>query len=80
MDIANLPVDSSGTYVGRMVYRTQDLATAGPNPTFYLDQNLATDNTTTSFTDTTSDTTLATQPAEEHFDSFRQLQLLRHIR
>ncbi len=65
MDITNLPVDTSGNYVGRMVYRTQDLATAGPNPTFYLDQNLSTDNTTTSFTDTTSDATLATQTAED---------------
>jgi flagellar hook protein FlgE len=61
MNIANLPTDTSGKYVGRRVYRTQELGTAGPNPAYYLDQDLSADNTTTSFTDTTSDATLATQ-------------------
>lgn len=61
MNIANLPTDSSGKYVGRRVYRTQELGAAGPNPIYYLDKDLSADNTTTSFTDTTSDATLATQ-------------------
>jgi flagellar hook protein FlgE len=65
MTISNLPTDSSGKYVGRRVYRTQELATAGPNPVYYLDNNLSSDNTTTSFTDTTDDTTLATQPQQD---------------
>ncbi len=65
INIANLPVDASGKYVGRRVYRTQDLATAGANPTYHLDQNLSADNTTTSFADTTSDATLATQTVQD---------------
>ena len=58
---ADTTIDASGKYVGRRVYRTQELGSAGPNPVYYLDKDLASDNTTTSFTDTTSDTTLATQ-------------------
>jgi flagellar hook protein FlgE len=65
MTITNLPTDTSGNYVGRRVYRTQELGTAGPNPVYYLDQDLSTDNTTTSFTDTTGDATLATQPQQD---------------
>lgn len=65
MSIANLPTDSSGKYVGRRVYRTQELGTAGPNPTYFLDQDLSADNTTTSFTDTVSDATLATQAQQD---------------
>ncbi len=61
MSITNLPTDSSGKYVGRRIYRTQDLATAGANPTFFLDKDLSADNTTTSYSDSTSDATLATQ-------------------
>ncbi len=62
IDLTNIPTDSSGQYVGRRIYRTQELSTAGPNPTYYLDQDLSTDNTTTAVTDSVSDATLATQP------------------
>ncbi len=65
MTIANLPTDSSGKYVGRRVYRSEELGTAGPNPVYYLDQDLSSDNTTTSFTDTTSDATLVTQAQQD---------------
>ncbi|HEV2969617.1 MAG TPA: flagellar hook-basal body complex protein [Pirellulales bacterium] len=65
MTISNLPTDSSGKYVGRRVYRTQELATAGANPVYYLDKNYSSDNTTTTFTDTTDDTTLATQAQQD---------------
>lgn len=60
INLNNLPTDSSGQYVGRNIYRTENLSTAGPNPTYYLDQNLSTDNTTTSVTDSVSDATLTT--------------------
>ena len=65
MTIANLPTDASGKYVGRRVYRTQELGTAGANPVYYLDKDLSSDNTTTSFTDTTDDATLATQTQQD---------------
>ena len=63
--IDNLPTDTSGNYVGRIVYRTEELGSAGANPTYYLDQDLSSDNTTTSFTDTTSDATLVTQAQQD---------------
>ncbi len=65
MNIANLPTDATGAYVGRRVYRTQELGTAGANPVYYLDKDLSSDNTTTSFTDTTDDATLATQTQQD---------------
>src|SRR5207247_1879020 len=45
--------------------RTQELGSAGANPIYYLDKDLAADNTTTAFTDTTDDVTLATQAQQD---------------
>jgi flagellar hook protein FlgE len=61
IDFTNLPLDASGNYVGRRIYRS----TAGQSATFNLAGTIN-DNTTTSFSDTTTDAALVAQPA---FDS-----------
>jgi flagellar hook protein FlgE len=53
----NIPTDASGNYTTRLIYRTT--ANPGSSPTYQLVGQIN-DNTTTSYTDTTSDATLAT--------------------
>lgn len=73
VNLTSLPTDSSGAYVGRRIYRSQELGSlpSGVAPSYYLVKDLATDNTSTSLAasaagiDSTSDATLVTQQAED---------------
>ncbi len=58
IDLGSLPLDATGNYVGRRIYRS----TADENTTFNLVGSIN-DNTTTSFTDSTTDAALVGQPA-----------------
>ncbi len=72
VDLSNLPLDASGNYVGRKIYRSQELGSlpAGTSPSYFLVSDLSTDNTSTSLgasangIDATDDTTLVTQTPE----------------
>jgi flagellar hook protein FlgE len=56
IDLTNVPVDTSGNYTQRNIYRSDDGGT-----TYFLDGTIG-DNTTTTFTDNISDATLTTDP------------------
>ncbi|HZZ27049.1 MAG TPA: flagellar hook-basal body complex protein [Pirellulales bacterium] len=58
IDLSNLPTDSNGNYVARNIYRSA----AGENTTFNLVGTIN-DNTTTTFTDTTADSSLSSLAA-----------------
>jgi flagellar hook protein FlgE len=58
IDLSNIPVDSSGNYVARNIYRSS----AGEDTTFNLVGTIN-DNTTQTFADTTPDASLSSLPA-----------------
>jgi flagellar hook protein FlgE len=60
IDLSSIPTDSTGNYVGVNIYRTQNQSGSSPSPTYYLDKSLTNTQAQAGFTDTTSDTTLAT--------------------
>lgn len=60
VDLSNIPTDSTGTYTGVQIYRTNNQSGAGASPTYYLDASLTNSQASAGYTDSTDDTTLAT--------------------
>ncbi len=60
IDLSSIPTDSTGKYTGVNIYRTQNQSGSDPSSTYYLDTSLTNAQAQAGFTDTTSDTTLAT--------------------
>ncbi len=59
VDLSNIPTDSSGTYTGVQIYRTNNQSGPSASPTYYLDSSLTNSQASAGITDSTDDTTLA---------------------